>query len=516
MRLKCLRTAAPGGPLQLARRYATAPNDTSERHVVRSINELSIVHDEKRKELKAEFSKDMLARRRLAVTWAERKTRKSPSADAAFTPLPLERRRMSDSYLSWDLPLESDGKLLDEYIGADYQIRLGRLLEDLDTLAGCVAYLHILPDIASFDDLDKYGVFLVTAAVDRIDALESDLLSDGPEDLRMSGHVSYTSNSTMEIFMKLQSISESRGHAKQPKTLLVSRFTMACRDKATGRAKAIPQLVTGTSDEDTLLRLGQQQRERKQQTARAALDKQPPRSSEIDLLHHLFLKNDIYGPSGRLPAKAIWINDTQLVSNTITQPVDRNVNATIFGGYLMRLAYELAYATAVLFARQKVSFLALDELIFKLPVNIGELLNLKAAVTFAAAEGQHRSFQVSVFASTTNLSTHQSRSTNTFHFSFSCEEPLQRYVLPRQYWIYRLRLRPPILGNAPDISAVSLTNRFEWPNALSQASPRFFDHSWSIRDSSAHSFLAANRSQPLASKRLLRQAHIVASSASIR
>lgn len=53
----------------------------------------------------------------------------------------------------------------------------------------------------------------------------------------------------------------------------------------------------------------------------------------------------------------------------------------------MRLAYENAYSTACLFARAPVTFIALDELRFALPVEIGSLLRLDSRVTYSPIEG---------------------------------------------------------------------------------------------------------------------------------
>lgn len=44
-----------------------------------------------------------------------------------------------------------------------------------------------------------------------------------------------------------------------------------------------------------------------------------------------------------------------------------------------------------------------------------------------------KSFQVSVEAATINLHTGEKQVTNTFHYTFSSKEPLQRFILPETY-----------------------------------------------------------------------------------
>ena len=58
----------------------------------------------------------------------------------------------------------------------------------------------------------------------RLDMLRP-LSATDPEDLRLSGWVSYTSRSSLEIFVKLESVSARKGLQDDPETLLLGRFT---------------------------------------------------------------------------------------------------------------------------------------------------------------------------------------------------------------------------------------------------------------------------------------------------
>lgn len=48
----------------------------------------------------------------------------------------LKPKRMQDSYVELYLPFTEDPELLEKYIATSGLIRLGKVLEDLDTLAG--------------------------------------------------------------------------------------------------------------------------------------------------------------------------------------------------------------------------------------------------------------------------------------------------------------------------------------------------------------------------------------------
>jgi len=54
----------------------------------------------------------------------------------------------------------------------------------------------------------------------------------------------------------------------------------------------------------------------------------------------------------------------------------------IFGGLLMRRAYELAFATAFLFCGSKPQFIEVDRVEFRAPVEVGDLLLLSARVLY--------------------------------------------------------------------------------------------------------------------------------------
>lgn len=96
-----------------------------------------------------------------------------------------DTKSIPDSFISFDLPFESDPALHEVYVGGGTSIRIGRLFEDLDTLAGAVAYRHVLPEGCTPRDASKFGLYLVTASVDRLDMLRP-LSAIEPEDLRVS------------------------------------------------------------------------------------------------------------------------------------------------------------------------------------------------------------------------------------------------------------------------------------------------------------------------------------------
>lgn len=72
-----------------------------------------------------------------------------------------------DSYSELILPFGSQRELLDQYVNASGGLRIGKLMEHLDSLAGSIGYKHVLEPGVEFGSMKERGFFIVTAAVDR-------------------------------------------------------------------------------------------------------------------------------------------------------------------------------------------------------------------------------------------------------------------------------------------------------------------------------------------------------------
>jgi acyl-coenzyme A thioesterase 9 len=198
-------------------------------------------------------------------------------------------------------------------------------------LAGSIAYKHVLPEGTNAQDAAKSGLYVVTAAVDRLDMLRPFSPTE-PEDLRLSGHVYSVGRSTMEITVRLQSISRRKGLRDNPETILLGRFTMACRDKETGKAKAVPQLETEGDDESMLEQLGKEQRQKKLAQMKRSLQDTPPDEAESKMLHRVFTEfKPCYEDEANVPKEVVWMRKgTQLTSVLMCHPQERNVHGNIF------------------------------------------------------------------------------------------------------------------------------------------------------------------------------------------
>lgn len=80
---------------------------------------------------------------------------------------------MHDSYSEILLPFARNPQLLDQYVNASGGLQTGKLMENLDSLAGSIAYKHMLgPGAAnSARDVRERKFYIVTASCDRCGSL---------------------------------------------------------------------------------------------------------------------------------------------------------------------------------------------------------------------------------------------------------------------------------------------------------------------------------------------------------
>jgi acyl-coenzyme A thioesterase 9 len=116
----------------------------------------------------------------------------------------------------------------------------------------------------------------------------------------------------------------------------------------------------------------------------------------------------------------------------------------IFGGYILRLTFELAHVCAARFAHaRRPRFISLDNTTFDCPVPVGSILESEAMIvcttdstteTDQNQENKTTNVQVRVKATVRDVNTGHSTTTGTFAYTFACEGDWR--VLPTNYSDY--------------------------------------------------------------------------------
>ncbi|KAB5591265.1 Acyl-coenzyme A thioesterase 9 [Ceratobasidium theobromae] len=361
-------------------------------------------------------------------------------AEQQNVPLELEPRHMHDSYTQVELPFASNPTLLEQFTNAGGGLRTGLLMEQLDALAGSIAYKHVLgpntSDLGPGGPIAR-GFYLVTASVDRLDMLQSFTLAKHPSDIRLSGQVIYVGRSSIECAVRMEQLSDG---GRNERTVMLGRFSMVARDAITHKARAVNPLILSTPEEQALFKFGESHKARKMLKSMTSLYRVPPSQEEAKLLHETCLKYSakFANPNARIEgdSEPVWMEDTQLEKTLMMFPQQRNVHSKVFGGYLMRLAYEIGYTNAYLFTRAPLRFLSLDGIAFKKPVPIGSVLRLRSTIAHTMSGTEFPAVaHVQVRAEVIDPATGEENLTNTFRFTWVREDgpPLRRIVVPRTY-----------------------------------------------------------------------------------
>jgi acyl-CoA hydrolase len=105
---------------------------------------------------------------------------------------------------------------------------------------------------------------------------------------------------------------------------------------------------------------------------------------------------------------------TSVILSQLMQPADANFMGNIHGGVIMKLCDEAGGVCAYRFCRTPVVTAAIDRIDFHFPVQVGNLVVLKASINFAG----HTSVEVGVRVEAEDLNTGVVTHTNSAYLVF--------------------------------------------------------------------------------------------------
>ncbi|XP_053311805.1 acyl-coenzyme A thioesterase 9, mitochondrial isoform X2 [Spea bombifrons] len=332
----------------------------------------------------------------------------------------LPARKMKDSYIEVVLPLGSQPELREKYLNVYNNVRFGRILEDLDSLGVLICYTHTKDDTRQ-----KSPLSIVTALVDKIDLQKEVIYPDC--DIKFTGHVSWVGKTSMEVKMHML-----QQHNGVYSPVLDATFVMVARDPENRRPAFVNPLIPEGPEEENHLKQGESNKMRRVAFNTASLLKMAPTADERNIVHDMFLNTlDTRTVSFRsrvLPPNSVWMEDAKLKGLEICHPQQRNIFNRIFGGFLMRKAYELGWATACSYGGSRPYVAAVDDIMFQRPVEIGSLLFLSSQVCYT----QGNYIQVRVHSEVSDPITREHHTTNIFHFTYKSEKEVPQ-IVPQTY-----------------------------------------------------------------------------------
>lgn len=85
-----------------------------------------------------------------------------------------------------------------------------------------------------------------------------------------------------------------------------------------------------------------------------------------------------------IPKDAVWMDSTVFKNTLFMHVQNRNIHGKIFGGFILKTAFELAFITAqCLMGRNNVEFMYVNDIQFVKPVSVGAVIEFGSAVVYS-------------------------------------------------------------------------------------------------------------------------------------
>lgn len=271
--------------------------------------------------------------------------------------------RPNDTSFCRTLPLGSDLALRRGFMVVNEPLlgnfRFGRLLEVLDKGAEETALQYV----RQFHPEAR----VVTAAIDEILIKHA---ADVTRDLVIKARINHVGRTSMKVGIRVE-------HPGDPEIHIAScYFTMVARVSVGGQLESVTIPPLEYIDDLEKQRYANAIADREADRTEQSEAQEPPTREEYDLLNRLHCAQENPDFNGLLAS--------QLVADSWERmyPEQENVPTTIFGGYLVRRAYELSSICAELVAPNRPVIVAVNRINFFHPVRLGDKLHYTTRVVY--------------------------------------------------------------------------------------------------------------------------------------
>jgi acyl-coenzyme A thioesterase 9 len=273
---------------------------------------------------------------------------------------PIETSRDLTLPFATDTSLRRRFMVVDEPLAGN--IRFDLILEVLDELAEETALAYARRFAAEGR--------VVTAAIDNILLREP---ADVARDMVLQARINHVGRSSLEVGIRM----EHPGAV--PIHLASCYFTMVARSGEGDSSRSVALEPLEYADDLEERRHGKAIARRESYRREQAVATEPPSREEYALLAGLHAAQEQPGFSGRLVGHLVTSNWERMY------PEQENVPQKIFGGYLVRRAYELASINAEEIAPDRPVILRVNRINFLQPVRMGDKLHFVSRVVYTGA-----------------------------------------------------------------------------------------------------------------------------------
>ncbi|KAK9887398.1 hypothetical protein WA026_022335 [Henosepilachna vigintioctopunctata] len=295
-------------------------------------------------------------------------------------------------------------------------IRLGRLLEDMDIFAVHVGLQHIHAPTVPKDIPIPF--MLVTARCDRIEI--TPFVRKPNEDIKITGFVSSVGKSSMEVVVWLDQHYQGTWNK-----ITRAIFLLAARNATGKQAVAVNPLIPLNEYETEIIKDSEERKTKRVKIIQSRVSKVIPTTEEQQLIHVLYEKFMTEVRRGQIDPKifphgVIAMGRCRASNIIFNQPENRNYYNTVFGGFIMRHALQLAWALGFKIIKQRPSVIHISDIDFISPIAVDALMYMRARIVYT----QENYAQIIVAVFSLQPSKGLDTRSNTFHFTVRFSEPI--------------------------------------------------------------------------------------------
>ncbi len=240
-------------------------------------------------------------------------------------------------------------------------LRFGLLLETLDLVAEATALKYVnrfYPEAR-----------VVTAAIDDIFIRHA---ADVNRDISFQAKINHVGRSSIVVGIRVEQPGEPANH------IASCHFTMVARSWKDGEEFSVALPPLEYLDENEIRRAEKAVVSREQHRKQQALLSEPPSREEFSMMNALHLAQEGEAFTGLRAGKLVADAWERMY------PEQENVPQKIFGGYLIRRAYELSSICSELVAPNRAIVAAVNRINFFHPVRLGDKLHYTSRIVYTS------------------------------------------------------------------------------------------------------------------------------------
>uniref|UniRef100_A0A1A9WRN6 HotDog ACOT-type domain-containing protein n=1 Tax=Glossina brevipalpis TaxID=37001 RepID=A0A1A9WRN6_9MUSC len=335
----------------------------------------------------------------------------------------LTPRFVKDSYVMASIPLRTDKLMQERYVSNVGTVRYGRLMEDMDLFSVWVCQQHVkLSKLPPDGQLPYIFVTVVANSMKiRYDIHGID------NDLRVSGYVSWVGNSSFEVLVWVHVVNGNELHE-----ITQAGFLMAGRNANNSGPAPVNHLQPHNDEEKEILAKAELRRQQNAELRKASVWQEKPTQEEHDLMYDLLEKTtdktslELY--KRILPPNSRWMSEAYAVTTILSFPENKNRHNTVFGGFLMRIAFEISLITSFKHCKSYPKLEHVSEFTFQKSVPVQSLLRILAHIIYV----EKNYMMIMTTNDVLDPTTSQKITSNVSYFVMSAPNDVQP-VIPRSY-----------------------------------------------------------------------------------